>query len=341
MRTPSPSQLLEANRAALRTANDEIALYAGELAHHFLAGCFPTMMYVERSSEVAEPGPFDLSMEPERLETRRMTARHWQRFELALVSGDLLARRYVQELEYEFVLALDISRSFTGSWLESVAAGEWREDVCFRLKYLACALLNSAVAQNFACRVIFVDQGRTSEVWAREDESIAHAVLEQLDELIALRQSVPERLWLLEGVLQELAASSANLLVAVVSDFLDPVQDHGGNEELMLSVLSRLRHSKRLMVLQVNRERDLCQSRLRSESQAAMTYGEESGRRKFSPAETAERRARYCRWLGGPDGSAGRLETYLATENVPFQKFFKSDDMNARLEELACAVLQV
>ncbi len=341
MRKPSPGQLLEANRAALRLANDEIALYAGELAHHFLAGCFPTMMYVERSSEVAEPGPFDLNMEPERLETRRMTARHWRRFDLALISGDLLARRYVRELEYEFVLVLDISRSLTGSWLESVAAGNWRADVCYRLKYLACALLNSAVAQDFACRVVFADQGRTSELSARDDEAVSFAVLEQLDELIALRPDPPEGLWLMEGVLQDLASSPSNLLVAVVSDFLDPVQDHGGDEELMLSALSRLRHGKRLMVLQVNRERDLHQSRLHPESPADLTCREETSRRRFSLVETAERRARYCRWLGGADGAAGRLETHLATENVPFQKFFRPDDINARLEELACAVLQV
>ncbi len=341
MRAATQTQLLEANRAALRLANDEIALYAGELANHFLAGCFPTMMYVERSSEIAEPGPFDLGMEPERLETRRMTARHWRRFDLALINGDLLARRYVRELEYEFVLVLDVSRSLTGGWLASVAAGRWRAQVCYRLKYLACALLNSAVAQDFACRVIFVDQGRTSELAARDDEALSFAVLEQVDELIALRTDPPEQLWMMDGVLRELAESPANLLVAVVSDFLDPAQDHGGNEELMLSALSRLRHGKRLMVLQVNQERDLNQSRLHPESPADLTGREEISRRKFSLVETAERRARYCRWLGGGNGAAGRLETHLATENVPYQKFFRPDDINARLEELACAVLQV
>ena len=106
--------------------------------------------------------------------------------------------------------------------VESVAAGEWREDVCFA-EILVSAFKSAC---EFACRVIFVD---------RSDERLGAKMnhraccIEQLDELIALRQSVPERPWLLEGYCRT-GASSANLLVAVVSDFLNSA-DHGRNEE--------------------------------------------------------------------------------------------------------------
>lgn len=337
----SAAKLRQINRTALQLANDEIALYAGDLSDQFLAGCFPRMMYIERSLELAEPAAFDLSMEADRLETRRMSAQDWLRFDLSLANGNLLARRYIQELDYEFVLVLDISRSMTDGWLTEVVSGTWRQHLCYRLKYLACALLHSAIAQNFACRVVFVDQHQRHEIAASDDASLPFAVLEFIDELIITRPDMSENYWALGDALRELADKPIDLLVAVLSDFLDPPQDHGGDEELMLSALSRLRQTKRLIVLQINRERDLRQSRLRPESLSELTYREEEGSQKFSLPETAERRARYCRWLGGTNGVAGRLETHLAMENVPFQKIFSSDDINARLEELAGAVLQV
>jgi len=292
------TQKLEANRQAANQANNEVALYAGEFAQHFMAGSFSSAMYVERSSEVAEPGLFDISTEPDRLETRRMSGRHWLRFDISLLNEELLARRYVRELEYEFVLVLDISRSLTAGWFDALRAGRWRDHTAFRIKYLAYALLNSAIQEGFACRVLFMDQGRVEVRTAREDESFAFAVIEIIDELIAERDDPPEPLWMWESVLRDLAVSSDQMLVAVVSDFLDPVQEQGIDEDQMLGSLSRLRFTKRLMALQVNNEQDVQDDHPISRSPHDIAYGEAGDRRARGERWVIAQRARLCDWLG-------------------------------------------
>ena len=335
----SAIQLLEANRDAAQRANDEIALYAGEFSQHFMAGCFSSMLYVERSSEVAEPGLFDPSTEPSRLETRRRSPRHWMNFDLALLNEDLLARRYIRELEYEFVLVLDISRSMTNGWLEAVRDGKARAHVCFLIKYIAYALLSSALSEGFACRVVFLDQGSVLVKTAREDETFPFAVIAQIDELIAERPNPPEPLWLWDSVLRDLAVSSDQMLVAVVSDFLDPLLNHGMDESAMLGALSRLRFSKRLMALQVNNMVDIQHANPVTRSLFDMHYGESGSRRGLSDHEVVRERMRYCAWLG-QENAPGLLEERMSAERVPFQKFFRSDDMNQRLETLTNGVLQ-
>lgn len=347
---------LEANRTAASEANNEVALYAGEFAQHFMAGSFSSMMYVERSSEVAEPGLFDLSTEPARLESRRMSARHWLQFDFALLNDELLARRYVRELEYEFVLVLDISRSLTEGWFEAVDEGaeQWKKHTCYRLKYLAYALLNSALREGFACRVVFLDQGQSHVRTAREDESFPFAVIELMDELIAERPKPPEELeqiWMWDSVLRELAQSSDQMLVAVISDFLDPVQGQGIDEPAMLAALSRLRYTKRLMVLQVNNERDVQDAHPVTHSLRAFNYEESGDKRGRGEKWVIEARGRLCDWLGRLDvlierqgEYPGRLEARLTAERVPYQKFWRTNDVqdiNARLESLAYGVLQV
>jgi len=334
---------LEANREAANQANNEVALYAGEFAQHFMAGSFSSSQYVERSSEIAEPGPFDIGTEPDRLETRRMSARHWLRFDLSLLNQELLARRYVRELEYEFVLVLDISRSLTEGWFDALSAGRWRDHSAFCVKYLAYALLNSAMLEGFACRVVFMDQGRVEVRTAREDESFAFAVLEIMDELVADRDQEREPVWMWENVLRELAVSSEQMLVAVISDFLDPVQGHGIDEDLMLGSLSRLRFNKRLMVLQVNNERDVQDDHLVQRSPYELAYGESGDRRERGERWVVAQRARLCDWLGRSrqERQPGRLEERLTAERVPFQKFLSVEDVNRRLEALTFGVAQV
>ena len=351
MKAFSDAQLLEANREAARQANNEVALYAGEFSQHFMAGSFSSMMYVERSSEVAEPGLFDLSTEPSRLENRRMSPRHWLQFDLALLNDELLARRYVKELEYEFVLVLDISRSLTRGWLEAVGKGEsqWKAHTCYRLKYLAFALLNSAMSEGFACRVLFIDQGQVQSRTAREDDAFAFAVIELVDELIAERPETPEPFWVWENVFRDLAESSEQMLVAVVSDFLDPVQEgHGLDEALMLASLSRLRYTKRLMVLQVNNAQDVQDAHPVTHSPFELNYEESGDDRGRSEKWVIEARSRLCAWLGRVEGDPGgewveypgRLEERLSAENIPYQKFFPWSKINERLESLVHGVSQ-
>lgn len=343
------AQMLEANRDAARQANSEVALYAGEFSQHFMAGSFSSMMHVERSSEVAEPGLFDQSTEPARLETRRMSVRHWQEFSLSLINDELLARRYVRELDYEFVLVLDISRSLTAGWGGAVAEGHasWVRHTAFRIKYLAYALLNSALQEGFACRVIFVDQGRVQTRTAREDESFPFAVIELVDELVKDRPGSPEPYWMWESVLRELAQAPEQMLVAVVSDFLDACHGHGIDETVMLASLSRLRHSKRLMVLQVNNEQDVQDAHPVTRSLREFNYGESGDDRGRGEKWVIAARSRLCDWLGrvGIRGDEmeeypGRLEERLAAERVPYQKFLRSNDLNERLETLSYGVLQ-
>lgn len=334
------TRLEQANWQAATHANNEIALYAGELSHHFLAGNFASLFHVERSCELAEPELFDLVTAPDRLETRRMGAAHWLHFTEFLLNEELLARRFVAEQEYEFVLVLDVSRSLTEGWFEALDAGAWGQHPCYRLKYLAYALLMSAFREGFKCRVVLWDQGTTQEWEAKDDETFAFAVLERMDEHLAERPPEPESLWPWEPTLLRLIENPGQLLVAVVSDFLDPVQGHV-DEDLFVSLMAQLRYSKRLAVLQVNHRRDVTLA-LGAEGASLhdLHYGEDGDLRGLGASALQSRRTALRDWLGGWEAGTGRWADLLAQERIPHQRFLRGDDINERFEELAHLIMQ-
>jgi hypothetical protein len=301
---------------------------------------FMSLFYLEQSCELSEPELFDLDTLPERLETRRMTSSHWLYFSQALANEELLARRFVAEQEYEFVLLLDLSRSLTGAWLESLIAGTWQQDPCYRLKYSAYALLTSAFREGFNCRVIFMDQGNTQEWSAKGDETFAFAILERIDEHIQERSDKPEHLWLWETTLQELAESPNQLLVGIVSDFLDPVQGHI-DTDLFLSLITQLRYAKRLTVLQINHLRDISLA-LGGQGASAhdLNYGESGSPKGLGANALQTRRLLLQDWLGGPEKGTGRLPEFMAQERIPHQRFLSGEDINEQFEELAHLITQ-
>jgi hypothetical protein len=326
-------------RTAVR-ANQEIALYAGEFSHHFLTGTFLSLFHVERSCELAEPELFSVDTAPSRLETRRMSAAHWLYFTQSLLNEELLARRSVAEQEYEFVLVLDVSRSLTAGWFDALARGVWEQHPCYRLKYLAYALLVSAFREGFKCRVVVFDQGGTQQWEAKDDETFAFAVLERIDELILERRAAHERLWPWEATLQDLIDTPNQLLACVVSDFLDPVQGHVDEEEF-LSLFTELRYANRLVLLQVNHRRDVTLS-VGGEglSTNELHYGEDGDHRGLSAAAIQEHRLASQDWLGALEEGTGRLGQRLAEERIPHQRFLHGGDINQRFEDLAYFILQ-
>jgi hypothetical protein len=326
-------------RTAVR-ANQEIALYAGEFSHHFLTGTFLSLFHVERSCELAEPELFSVDTAPNRLETRRMSAAHWLYFTQSLLNEELLARRSVAEQEYEFVLILDVSRSLTAGWFDALAHGSWEQHPCYRLKYLAYALLVSAFREGFKCRVVVFDQGGARQWEAKDDETFAFAVLERIDELILERGAASDRLWPWEATLQDLIDTPNQLLACVVSDFLDAVQGHVDQEEF-LSLFTELRYANRLVVLQVNHRRDVTLS-VGGEglSTNELHYGEDGDHRGLSAAAIQEYRLASQEWLGGLEEGTGRFGQRLAEERIPLQRFLQGNDIDQRFEELAYLILQ-
>ena len=333
-------KLEEVNWQAAVQANNDVALYAGELSSHFLTGVFKSLFYLEQSCELSEPELFDINTLSERLETRRMTASHWLNFPLALANEDLLARRFVAEQEYEFVLLLDLSRSMTGSWFMNLNDGTWRQDPCYRMKYTAYALLNSAFLEDFSCRVIFIDQGSLQEWSSKGDDTFAFTILERIDEHILDRSNKPEPLWLWESALQELADCSNQLLVGVITDFLDPIQGHI-DIDLFLSLIIQLKYAKRLIALQINNQRDLS---LALGGQGASThdlhYGESGATKGLGANALQDKRFQFKTWLGGHEDGTGRLPEFMAQERIPHQRFFSGEDINEQFEKLAYLIIQ-
>ncbi len=339
-RIEHPQRLQDANWQTAVRANNQIALYAGELSNHFLSGTFLSLFHVERSCELAEPELFTVDAAPNRLETRRMTAAHWLYFAQSLLNEELLASRSVAEQEYEFVLIIDTSRSLTAGWFDALANGTWEQDPCYRLKYLSYALLVSAFREGFKCRIVLFDQGGTQQWETKDDPTFAFAVLERIDELILERRTPPEHLWPWEAALRELIDRPNQLLACVVSDFLDPVQGHV-EQEPFVSLLTELRYANRLLVLQVNHRRDLMLS-VGGEGLSTfdLHYGEDGDHRGLSAAAIQQRRLTLRNWLGSLEAGAGQFGQRMAEERIPYQRFLSGTHVNQRFEELAYLILQ-
>ena len=333
-------QAHEANWRTAMMANNDVALYAGELSRHFLAGTFMSLFHVERACELSNPEVFDIDMSPDRLETRRMSAVHWLHFSSFLLNEELLARRAVSEQEYEFVLLLDVSRSVTRGWFDALTNATWQHHPCYRLKYVAYALLMSAFEEGFKCRVLFLDQDGTFEWVAKDDETFAFAILERIDEHIRDRPRDIEPLWPWEATLQDLAESPNQLLVALVSDFLDPVHEHI-ERDVFVSLIVQLHLAKRLAVLQINHLRDVTLSLGgEGDSEYDLHYGEDGERRALGVEALQAHRIYLRDWLGELEEDNGEFASRLAESRIPHQRFLHGDDINQRFEELAHLIAQ-
>jgi hypothetical protein len=330
-----------ANEQLAQQVNDQIALSAGEISRNLLTGSFRSLFRVERALEAAESDVFDLDTDPDRLDVQRMDPAQWLYFPYFLIGQDLPARRYAAYNEYDFVLVLDVSRSMTSG---SGEPKTWMRHTFYRLKFLAYSLLLSAGREGYKCRLILYDQGTPISWESQDDEGFAYAVLELLDARVLYQSpAAAEPVWPWQEVLDELVSSPHPMMVAIASDFLDPVQGHC-DEAVFLSYLAELRFCHRLVVLRVNELRDLTLP-IGGEkfSLRDLHYGEDGDPKRLSVKEHQQNRQRFQEWLGEVEAEGvgpGRLASVLAAYGIHHQLFVAGQTVGQELEDLTMAILE-
>ena len=323
------------------SANHAISLDAGEISQNLLTGAFRSLFRIEKEAEVTEPGVFQIDSAPANLDVKSMDLAHWRYFALSLLQENLRERRYASFNEYEFCLVLDVSRSISQGWetaLQDRAGLPWRQHVLYTAKYLVYAFLRSALHGGYRCHVTLVDQGYQETLHLQDDENQVFAVLDFIDTYIDARSraiEVPDDAPPWASVLGGLAERANPMLVAVISDFLDPLV-HGTGEDELFALLGQLRYQHRLLVFQVNREEDINWPLGGMPTERELYHEEAGGRISLNPYEFQRLRAQMRDWLGGTgaEEEQGRFSQRMREMAITYRRCIAGESIRERIESL-------
>lgn len=194
-----------------------------------LPGSFATRRPGTGGLEPESAGPFTLDDDPTTLDLGRLGRASVANPTLALLNGDLHARRTSPTVEIEMVLVVDLSRSMlTGG----TSDGDRGVPVKLGALYsVVAALLALGAASKFTMRVILASGGAVLDRRTRQPRDfLARILVTMSDELSRrwraslLAPGASEPFSLAAGLTAAIERRSRGLVV-VASDFLDPLND--------------------------------------------------------------------------------------------------------------------
>lgn len=339
----------------LGRVNGEVMENAGLVSEHLLTGLFRALFRVERATEVAEPQVFSLDDDPALILDKRMTPAHWRHLPMYVANGEILAKRFQQYMEFEFVFVADLTPSMGYRWRdlylgapglsdnadylgpETLESGSYSSTKLYILKYLLYAYLFSAARFGFQCRAMFFTPDDVVHLRG-ESADFAFQALNYVDEHFLsdenlgaweARDALPSPY---HRVFQELLDYRQEAVMVLATDFMDLVHGRIAEEEID-PYLAELKYQHRFAIMQVNDPHEVNtldnKDDLPTSTRWAFPRDVERpdegglGQQKYyrPPARNRAFVESARRWLGPDDVLAGGVAEMAARRAIKLQKF--------------------
>lgn len=269
------------NHEVLRRVNHEVSLKATRFANALLSGVFRAVFRVEQSFEFAEPEIYELDHEPQRIMWNRLDDWWVAHLPQAIATERVLAARYHQFTEYDFIVVADISHSMMLRWWDAYGGEplgkeafsldspdfQWQtpgdRTKLFLLKYTLISFVRAACANKFFSVVMLFGNDTIRTFHSRQEPNLGETLLKRIDGSYEnMVQDWRGERPLLPQALRRVLARRRRSIVLCISDFMDTLQCINEErprltfEDVMLP-LAEIASHHRLLVLRINESKEL------------------------------------------------------------------------------------